>query len=202
MLVGTKSAILYVNGKTHILGHSYLGTATADIKNLQGNNTAINGSNEVQDYYQEPAKPSITLKPNSIPQSLLDEMTGAQSGEAGWSTPGDRLPKVGLAVVSPRYGVNKDKVFVFPNCRVSYQSVSLSTNTDSKKNMVAPQLTFNVAYDEQLGGMYTTTEVEKDGAMAAITANKALAWPEGKDDGDFADAQPAQPSASANHDHN
>lgn len=195
MFVGTKSAIINVNGKTHILGHTYLGTAKAEIKALHGANTAINGSNEVQDYYEESSKPTVTLTVNEMPQKLLDEMMGNTTDTDGWSVEGNGIkPNVGLAVVSPRYSVNKDHVWVFPTTKVTYQNVTLSTNTDSKKQMQTVALTFNVASSSALDGkLYMEKDVETDQAMTELTKSKKLNWTEGADDGDFTGAQPEQP---------
>lgn len=200
MFVGLKSAVVHVNvnGKTHVFGHSYLGTSKAELKNLHGANTAINGSNEVQDYYEESTKPTVTLTVNDIPQKVLDELMGSTTDDDGWSIGGnDDKPSVGLAIVSPRYKVQKDHVWVFPNTKVTYQNVTLSTNTESKKQMQTVALTFNVASAQELGGkMYMEKDVDTDQAMQELMQSKKLNWTEGADDGEFTATQQVQKSGS------
>lgn len=189
MLVGTDSAMLNINGATHLLYHSYLGTVKADIKNLEGNDTALPGSNEVQLYYKEVAHPQITLTVNDMPASLLAELVGAKPLENGGGLYAEGTSSVspisGLCIVSPKLGEEKDMIYVFPKCHVTYQTVSLSTNTESKKNVVPVQLTFNAAYDATIKTVAIWGEVEH--GKAADTVTKLLGWAQPADDGDYKD---------------
>lgn len=189
MLVGTDSAMLNINGATHLLDHSYLGTAKADVKNLEGNDTALPGSNEVQLYYKEPAHPQITLTVNDMPASLLAELVGAKALENGGGLYAEGTSSIspisGLCIVSPKLGEEKDMVYIFPKCHATYQTVSLSTNTESKKNVVPVQLTFSAAYDATTKTSAIWGEVEH--GKAADTVTKLLGWAQPADDGDYKD---------------
>ena len=187
--VGVDSAIINVNGTTHILDHSFLGTAKADIKNLEGNNTALNGSNEVQLYYKEPSHPQVTITVNDMPADLLAQLVGADAMQEGGGLYAEGQSSVspvsGLCVVSPKLDEEKDMVYVFPKCHVTYQTVSLSTNTESKRNVVPVQLTFSAAYDPTTKTSAIWGEV--DHGKAADTVTKTLSWSEPASDGEYKD---------------
>ena len=178
MAVGIKTAYVKIGDQVIELDHSYLGVAKADIKGLSGNLTNINGSNQIQYTYAEPEKPTVALTVNRAGSALIAKLTGQK--KVGKSnnlyTNGDKLPLVGLAVVSPEIGGDADHMWVFPRCRASVSSVSLSTNTDSKKNVVYDQITFNANSVPEFGGKCSAQgTVEVDGAPAEL---KALGWAE------------------------
>lgn len=187
MAVGIKTAYVKYGDKVIELDHSYLGVAKADIKGMSGNLTNINGSNEIQYTYAEPAKPTMTLTVNRAGSKLIAALTGKV--KAGKSSSlmvnGNTLPLVGVAVVSPNIGGDSDHMWVFPKARAAVQSVSLSTNTDSKKNVVFDQITFNANYDENLGGLVADGDITTDSAAQEL---QAIGWAEPtKGAGDFND---------------
>lgn len=185
--VGIKTAYVYVNGKTIELDHSYLGVAKADIKGLQGNLTNVSGSNTIQYSYSEPAKPTVALTINQAGMKLIADLTGLkQSSSGGFYTPGDSLPSVGVAVVAPELGVDKNLVYAFPNCRATYTQVSLSTNTDSKKNVVYDQINFNANNSPKINALYGIAEVTDGGEADVLTGLGWSAPQQGQ--GDFKDA--------------
>lgn len=168
--VGIKTAYVNVGGQTIELDHSYLGVAKADIKGLQGNLTNISGSNEIQYSYAEPAKPTVAITVNQAGMQLIADLVGMQKqGSGSLYTPGEKLPKVGVVVVAPLLGVDKDMVYAFPTCRASFSSVSLSTNTDSKKTIVYDQITFNANQDSTINALYAMGEVAADSAASVLT---------------------------------
>lgn len=169
--VGIKTAFVRAGGKTIELDHSYLGVQKADIKGLQGQLTNISGSNMIQYSYSEPAKPTVALTVNQAGMQLIADLTGMKkSSDGGLYTPGDKLPKVGVVIVAPELGVNKNLVYAFPTCRASYSTVSLSTNTDSKKTIVYDQITFNANHDDHIGALYAIGEVTDGEEQSALTA--------------------------------
>lgn len=197
MAVGIKTAYIKIGDQVIELDHSYLGVAKADIKGLSGNLTNINGSNAIQYTYAEPEKPTISLTVNRAGSALIAKLTGRKKvGKGSLYVNGDKLPLVGLAIVTTEIGGDMDYLFVFPRCRATVQNVSLSTNTDSKKNVTYDQITFNANSVPELGG-----KCEADGSIAVDTAPdelKALGWAEPtQNTGDFKDdassASPAVP---------
>lgn len=194
--VGIKTAYIKVNGKTIELDHSYLGVAKADFKGLSGNLTNISGSNQIQYSYVEPNKPTLALTVNQAGSTLIADITGATKlGENGLFTPGDKLPSVGVAVVAPELGLNKDRVIIFDKARATVSTVSLSTNTDSKKQVVFDQITFNANYSEQLKDTYTQGYIDPDTAESIL---QQLGWPTvSKGSGDFKDDDATSVSTSA-----
>lgn len=184
--VGIKTAYIKVNGKTIELDHSYLGVAKADFKGLSGNLTNISGSNRIQYSYVEPNKPTLALTVNQAGSTLIANITGATKlGENGLFTPGDKLPAVGVAVVAPELGLNKDRVIIFDKARATVSTVSLSTNTDSKKQVVFDQITFNANYSDALKDTYTQGYIDTDTAESVL---QQLGWPTvAKGSGDFKD---------------
>ena len=187
MAVGIKGAFLHIGDQNIPLDHSYLGVAKADIKGMQGNLTNVNGSNQIQYTYAEPSKPTMTLTINRAGEKLIAKLTGEK--QAGKSSnlfvEGDTLPQVGVAVVTPNLGGDTDYMVVFDKARAVVQSLSLSTNTDSKKNVVADQITFNANYSENIGGTVAKGDIPVDGAADEL---KALGWPEPTaNTGDFKD---------------
>lgn len=197
--LGIKTAYVHVNGKTIELDHSYLGVQKADIKGLQGNLTNVSGSNQIQYTYSEPAKPTVALTVNQAGMELIADLTGMKKNEnGGLYTPGERLPKVGLVVVAPELGIDKNLVYAFPTCRAAYSTVSLSTNTDSKKTITYDQITFNANQDQQLGALYALGEINDGEEESALTG---LGWDAPvKGNGNFKDAEdtttsPTKPKA-------
>lgn len=194
--VGIKTAYIKVNGKTIELDHSYLGVAKADFKGLSGNLTNISGSNRIQYSYVEPNKPTLALTVNQAGSQLIADLTGATKlGENGLFTPGEKLPAVGVAVVAPELGLNKDRVIIFDKARATVSTVSLSTNTDSKKQVVFDQITFNANYSEQLKDTYTQGYIDSDTAESVL---QQLGWPTvSKGSGDFKDDADGSVAGSA-----
>ena len=196
MAVGIKTAYVKVADKVIELDHSYLGVAKADIKGLSGNLTNINGSNQIQYTYAEPEKPTISLTINRAGSELIAKLTGQQKvGKGSLYTNGNKLPLVGLAIVSPEIGGDSDHMWVFPRCRASVQSISLSTNTDSKKNVVYDQITFNANSVPEFGGKCSASgTIAVDSAVTELTA---LGWAEpSQNTGDFKDDSSTGPVAS------
>lgn len=194
--VGIKTAYIKVNGKTIELDHSYLGVAKADFKGLSGNLTNISGSNRIQYSYVEPNKPTLALTVNQAGSQLIADITGATKlGENGLFTPGKKLPAVGVAVVAPELGLNKDRVIIFDKARATVSTVSLSTNTDSKKQVVFDQITFNANYSDALKDTYTQGYIDTDTAESVL---QQLGWPTvSKGSGDFKDDADGSVAASA-----
>lgn len=189
-VVGLDNAMINVNNVTHVLDHSFLGTSKADIKSLEGNDTALNGSNQVQLYYRNPAHPTVTLTVNDMPMDLLAQLVGADAMQEGGGLYREGQTSVspvsGLCIVSPKLGEDKDVVYIFPKCHVSYQTASLSTNTESKLNVVPVQLTFSAAYDPVTKTSAIWGEVDHGKAVDTVT--KTLNWSEPASDGEYKDA--------------
>ena len=83
----------------------------------------------------------------------ISKITGMQkAGSGSLFVLGDRPADVGVVVVSPEFGTNKEAVFAMDKAAATYSSASLSTNTSSKTNVVADVITFNGISSDKLGG--------------------------------------------------
>ena len=152
--VGIKTAYIRVGDQVLELDHSFLGVNKADIKGIEPNVGEIDGSNEVQAYYFEgTGKSSIALTVNQLGMEWISKITGMQkAGSGSLFVLGDRPADVGVVVVSPEFGTNKEAVFAMDKAAATYSSASLSTNTSSKTNVVADVVTFNGISSDKLGG--------------------------------------------------
>jgi hypothetical protein len=203
MAEGIKTAYVKTpDGKVIEIGdHSHLGITKADFKGMSGNLSNIVASNEIQYTYAEPAKPTLTLTAVRAGSKLIAALTGKKkAGNSNLYVDGDTLPIVGVAVVTPNIGRDSDHLYVMPKCRASVQSVSLSTNTDSKRTMVYDQITFNANYDDEIGGLMADGDIETGSAATELQAFGWSAPVQG--DGDFKDDKSdssAKPVASSTH---
>lgn len=152
--VGIKTAYIRVGDQVLELDHSFLGVNKADIKGIEPNVGEIDGSNEVQAYYFEgTGKSSIALTVNQLGMEWIAKITGMQkAGSGNLFVLGDRPADVGVVVVSPEFGTNKEAVFAMAEAAATYGSVNLSTNTSSKTNIQADVITFNGISSDKLGG--------------------------------------------------
>lgn len=152
--VGIKTAYIRVGDQVLELDHSFLGVNKADIKGIEPNVGEIDGSNEVQAYYFEgTGKSSITLTVNQLGMEWIAKVTGMQkAGSGSLFVLGDRPADVGIVVISPEFGTNKEAVFAIDKAAATYSSASVSTNTSSKTNIVADVVTFSGISSDKLGG--------------------------------------------------
>lgn len=152
--VGIKTVYVRVGDQVFELDHSFLGVNKVDIKGIEPNVGEIDGSNEVQAYYFEgTGKPSIAVTVNQPGREWIAKVTGMQkAGSGSLLVLGDRPADVGVVVVSPEFGSNKEAVFAMDKAAATYSSASLSTNTSSKTDVVADVITFNGISSDKLGG--------------------------------------------------
>lgn len=152
--VGIKTAYVRVGDQVLELDHSFLGVNKADVKGIEPNVGEIDGSNETQAYYFEgTGKSSIVLTVNQLGMEWIAKITGMQkAGTGNMFVLGDRPADVGIIVVSPEFGANKDAVFAMDKAAATYSSANLSTNTSSKTNVVADVITFNGISSDKLNG--------------------------------------------------
>lgn len=183
MLEGTKDAILNVNGKTIRLGDGFGGTVKVDIKNLQGSLVNISGSNKTQASYQEKAKPTISITVNSMDAETIASITGAPSKDGLFTNNVEVIPNVGVLAQVHRFGTDKDRVYVFPKCAGTYTTVSLATDTDSKRTMATVQLDFNALDSDVINASGGFMDVKSDDLSQVY---KILGWSEPESNqGDF-----------------
>lgn len=184
MLEGTKDAILNVNGKTIRLGGDMCdGTVKVDVKNLQGSLVNVSGSNKTQASYQEKAKPTISITVNSMDAETIAEITGAPSKDGLFTNNVEVIPNVGVLAQAHRFGTDKDRVYVFPRCSGTYTTVSLATDTDSKRTMATVQLDFNALDSDLINASAGFMDVKSDDLSQVY---KILGWSEpASDQGDF-----------------
>lgn len=152
--VGIKTAYIRVGDQVLEIDHSFLGVNKADIKGIEPSVGEIDGSNATQAYYFEgTGKASCALTVNQLGQVWIAKITGmTKSGNGNLYVTGDRPADVGVIVVSPEFGTNKNAVFAIDKAAATYSSASLSTNTSSKTNMVYDVITFNGISSDKLGG--------------------------------------------------
>lgn len=173
---GIKTVYVKAGDKAIELDHSYLGISKADIKNLRGALTALWASNRAQLNYEEESQPEIDVTVTQAGQDLITSLTGLVKDETtGLYGPNETgiLPTVSVAVVAPAFAVDKDFIWYFGNCNATASTVSLSTNTASKRNITSDAITFKANFDEKLGKKYLTGEIDKDGAESVL---QKLGW--------------------------
>lgn len=155
LAVGINGAYDFVNGQYIALGdHAHLGTTEASIKNLEGKNTAINGSNQVQGFIRENSVPSIDLTVNAPGEKAMAAMLGENqtTDKGGFYIPGDISPVNFLALTTPIYSLHKELLLIFPACRVTFTTLDLKTNMETKKNTTPMKFTFDSANSDLIMG--------------------------------------------------
>lgn len=172
LMVGINNAFDFVNGQYINLGdHAHLGVTEASIKNLEGKNTAINGSNMVQGFIRENSVPSIDLTVNAPSEKALQAMLGEQqtTDNGGFLVPGDISPVNFLAITTPIYSLKKEMLMLFPACRVTFTTLDLKTNTETKKNTVPVKLTFDAANSDLiLGSAWAHKNIDSGTALQVL----------------------------------
>ena len=94
---------------------SMLGTKTANISNMEGSATKINGNNSVQDVMIAPGSPTVALDFNNLDFEIKQKLLGFKSdGKGGYVMQGDKL-HVALLIESETLDRTHSVYFGFGN---------------------------------------------------------------------------------------
>ena len=94
---------------------SMLGTKTANISNMEGSATKINGNNSVQDVMIAPGSPTVALDFNNLDFEIKQKLLGFKSdGKGGYVMQGDK-PHVALLIESETLDRTHSVYFGFGN---------------------------------------------------------------------------------------
>ena len=92
-----------------------LGTKTANISNMEGSATKINGNNSVQDVMIAPGSPTVALDFNNLDFEIKQKLLGFKSdGKGGYVMQGDK-PHVALLIESETLDRTHSVYFGFGN---------------------------------------------------------------------------------------
>lgn len=179
---------------------SFWGSTKADIKGLTGSQVIVSGNDVPMYSYTNPEKPTIAWSVNSLGMKYIAELTGLQSEDDDFFSPSGNLPKVGLVIVTRLAGQDDMvRVYAFPNCHGTYSTVSLATDTDSKRSMVVDQLNFNALYDKGIDNTYIWGDMKKTDLDKVWTK---LGWDKPQEElGDHVDNSTKTPTSGAGTDH-
>lgn len=124
-----------------------LGTKQANITNLSGSNTKINGNDRVVDVSKGQAAPSIAIDSNAINHEVKEKILGHKKVNGYW-VPTDENVEVACVVVT-RDPVDRKELYMgFGRGICTESSMDVQTNTDTAETRSDDQITFEaLSYD-------------------------------------------------------
>ena len=124
-----------------------LGTKQANITNLAGSNTKINGNDRVVDVSKGQAAPSIAIDSNAINHDVKEKILGHKKVNGYW-VPTDENVEVACVVVT-RDPVDRKELYMgFGRGICTESSMDVQTNTDTAETRSDDQITFEaLSYD-------------------------------------------------------
>lgn len=141
---------LSTNGVLEI-GKKFWGSTTANITNLEGSMAAVNGNNEVQDYYQNPSSPQVAWTINNLDFDTQNKILGYEKNGVGY-TKSNVKPHVMLVVVSETLDRSNRIYYAFAEGTLSKASQNIGTDTDTAQTREADETTFNAIDSDRIGG--------------------------------------------------
>lgn len=141
---------LSANGVLEI-DKTFWGSTTANITNLEGSMTAVNGNNEVQDYIQNPSTPAVAWTINNLDIVTQNKLLGYELDGVGYSK-ADVKPHVMLVVVSETLDRANKIYYAFPEGVLNKTSQNIATDTDTAETRETDDLTFSAMNSDQIGG--------------------------------------------------
>lgn len=140
-----------------------LGTKQANITNLSGSNSKINGNNQVVDISKGQAAPSITIDANAINHKVKETILGHVQLNGAWVA-GDESVEVACVVVTHDPVDRKEIYMGFGRGICSESSMDVQTNTDTTENRSDDQITFEaLSFDGFNGKPYVRAYASDSG---------------------------------------
>lgn len=128
-----------------------LGTKQANITNLAGSNTKINGNDQVVDVSKGQAAPSIAIDSNAINHDVKEKILGHKKVNGYW-VPTDENVEVACVVVSRDPVDRKEIYFGFGRGICTESSADIQTNTDTAETRSDDQITYEALSFDGFGG--------------------------------------------------
>ena len=156
-----------------------LGTKQANITNLSGSNTKINGNDRVVDVSKGQAAPSIAIDSNAINHEVKEKILGHKKVNGYW-VPTDENVEVACVVVTREPVDRKELYMGFGRGICTESSMDVQTNTDTAETRSDDQITFEaLSYDGFEGKPYvrayaSDTDFDKKKFFDAVMPGQTL----------------------------
>ena len=131
---------------------SMLGTKTANISNMEGQATKVNGNNAVQDVMIAPGSPTVALDFNNLDFEVKQKLLGFKSdSKGGYVMQGDK-PHVALLIESETLDRAHSVYFGFGNGIMQETAQNVATDTDTAQTREDDNMTYNALSSKAFGG--------------------------------------------------
>lgn len=131
---------------------SMLGTKTANISNMEGQATKVNGNNSVQDVMIAPGSPTVALDFNNLDFEVKQKLLGFKSdGKGGYVMQGDK-PHVALLIESETLDRTHSVYFGFGNGIMQETAQNVATDTDTAQTREDDNMTYNALSTKAFNG--------------------------------------------------
>ena len=132
--------------------HMNLGAQTANISNLSGTPTKINGNNEVVDISNPPSSPTVAITANLINPEVKQKLLGRKQLSSGIWVDSDTPTYGGLIIVSQSPITLEDVYYSFGLGVFTESTQNVQTNTDTAETRESDTLTFTSMGYSGFGG--------------------------------------------------
>nr|DAL12993.1 MAG TPA_asm: major tail protein [Caudoviricetes sp.] len=130
---------------------SMLGTKTANISNMEGQATKVNGNNAVQDVMIAPGSPTVALDFNNLDFEVKQKLLGFKSdSKGGYTLQGDK-PHVAMLIESETLDRAHSVYFGFGNGIMQETTQNVATDTDTAQTREDDNLTYNALSTKAFG---------------------------------------------------
>lgn len=131
---------------------SMLGTKTANISNMEGQATKVNGNNAVQDVMIAPGSPTVALDFNNLDFEVKQKLLGFKSdSKGGYVMQGDK-PHVALLIESETLDRAHSVYFGFGNGIMQETAQNVATDTDTAQTREDDIMTYNALSTKAFNG--------------------------------------------------
>ena len=131
---------------------SMLGTKTANISNMEGQATKVNGNNAVQDVMIAPGSPTVALDFNNLDFEVKQKLLGFKSdSKGGYTLQGDK-PHVAMLIESETLDRKHSIYFGFANGIMQETTQNVATDTDTAQTRQDDNMTYNALSATAFGG--------------------------------------------------
>ena len=131
---------------------SMLGTKTANISNMEGQATKVNGNNAVQDVMIAPGSPTVALDFNNLDFEVKQKLLGFKSdSKGGYVMQGDK-PHVALLIESETLDRAHSVYFGFGNGIMQETAQNVATDTDTAQTREDDNMTYNALSTKAFNG--------------------------------------------------
>jgi hypothetical protein len=131
---------------------SMLGTKTANISNMEGQATKVNGNNSVQDVIIAPGSPTVALDFNNLDFEVKQKLLGFKpDSKGGYVMQGDK-PHVALLIESETLDRAHSVYFGFGNGIMQETAQNVATDTDTAQTREDDNMTYNALSTKAFGG--------------------------------------------------